>query len=849
MTQAVPGQAVPEASTYVYDVETGAPRQIGTADVPDAIRSGRYGFAPGQRVDILNAEGRPEQVDAQQAAAIFAPTSSAGLHAQAITPGQAQDIRDAEQYGSFGQQLRTGAEGAADAATFGLFGKTLEHLDRAGEYRERAKQNPWARSGGEVGGIAATALLTGGASAARGAGFFGRAAQGAEAVAGALPRGVAAAGEAGAGIFGRGAVALGAAEGGAIARGAALVGRSAVEGSIYGVGNTVSESALKGDPLTVDKIVAGALHGGALGAGMGLGLSLGAAALGRIASKGGDILGDLTKTSKITDLAGEIADTHAIKALGASKGEIMKLQAKGNLSRAAARVRDELPEVAGKKLSQMDRGELSETLVKALDVANAERAALLDEADKLVLAKGNEALRPNIGNIATETRKLIAEQYYRGVNEHIGARLEADVAKLEKQFAGAGFRDLQKERTALDKQIKHFGANVSPEQHAYIAYRNIIEDEIKRAGDVVATKGGSSAWGARYQAAKDRVADYLTLKPMVERGAAGDVANRTAGLSEHLSGMGVGGALGTAGHAIGGPVGGIVGNAVGGLLGGAVANYVKKYGSQHVAEIAGKAANSDVLRAIVTHVDNILGAGVAKTMGATAKRAPSLLAPMVATVGREATATDDRSPRDRYHARKAEIIANVSHSGRVDAWAKQMSPTDDDLRQKLLQKAIGREQFLASKLPVMAPKPTLDPHAPERDPAPAQMDKFLRYQRAADDPMTVFADIEGGRLSRESVEAVKAVYPALYQELRTKVTTHIMGQSKPPTYQEQIQLAVLLDIPARAMFEPKNIASYQAIISQPAPKAQPPANDMGPRKPIHIDNSTAVSRIEQGEST
>lgn len=843
MTQATPGEGGAPATTYVYSTKTGAAEQVPTDSVPELVRSGRYGFAPEQRVDVVGADGRLETLDARQAADRFSATSAAGLHAQVITPGQAQGARDAEEYGSLGQQLRTGAEGAADAATLGLYSKALEYDGRAGDYRKRAEINPNSRIAGEIAGIAGTAALTGGGAAARGTGLFGKAAYGADVAVGAIPRGVAAAGEAGAGLFGRGAVAMGAADGGAVARGAALIGRSAVEGSIYGVGNAVSESVLKSDPLTIDKIVAGAVHGGALGAGMGLGLAVGGAALSRIASKGGNLLGNLTQASKLTELAGEIADVHTVKALSASRGgtEIKNLVQSGKLERVAARARAELPEIGGKRFSQMDRTELFEATEKGLEIANAERAKLLEEVDRL------GTIKPDIAKIAAETRTIVAE-YSRGANRGVGQKLEREISELEKNFQGSGFKELQHERTAIDGKIKQFQREASPADKAYLAYRRVVEDEIKSAGDRAMAGAGSSGWSARYQASKDRVADYISLRKLAETGAVGDIKNLTGGLREHFGGLGGAALGGTAGGALGGPVGAFVGQAAGGLIGGAAANYVRRYGSQHIAEIASKAANSDVLRAIVAHVNNTMGTGVAKAMGTTHRPAASLLSPMIATVAHETSAPEKRTGPQRYAERKAEIVHNLSTPARLEAWARQMAPSDEDMRMKLLQKAIAREQFLASKLPVLAPKPTFDPHAPDRDPAPAVMDKFLRYQRAADDPMTVFSDLEKNRVSRESVEAVKAIYPALYDELRSTVTEHVMRQAKPPTYQQQIQLAVLLGMPARAAFQPENIAAYQALISTPTgqEKKQDQTSDSGPKRPIRIDNSTTATRIEQG---
>lgn len=181
---------------------------------------------------------------------------------QGYRPAAPEDVSDAlreAKYGTFGQQVATGAEAAGSALTFGLSPKleTMAGITTPEDIRGRAEENPISHAIGTGVGLAAPLVLTGGAAAPAEAGagaLRGAAELTAPALISRAGRGVAGALE-GAGVPGM----LGKVAGGA------------AEGALYASADQ-AEKALLGDPqLTWEKAASdiglGALLGGAVSGG------------------------------------------------------------------------------------------------------------------------------------------------------------------------------------------------------------------------------------------------------------------------------------------------------------------------------------------------------------------------------------------------------------------------------------------------------------------------------------------------------------------------------------------------------------------------------------------------------
>ncbi len=243
----------------------GKPVQVPLGDVGARFRDGSLKFAPGQTVHITDPK-TGEIVPMSGAAAGKLLDSIEGSVATARSTGDFLDQQDAKDFNTVGGVVGAAAAGAARGVTLGLSDAAMVGLGGEGmrkQLQKAQKHAPVASAGGEVAGMLAPALFTGGASG--GASALGRAGRAATVVS----RGATAAAETGGRLAERGIVGLGAAEGGNVAGAARVLATNAIEGGAQGIGQAISDASIKGEPLEVEKIIA---HGGKaalLGAGLG----------------------------------------------------------------------------------------------------------------------------------------------------------------------------------------------------------------------------------------------------------------------------------------------------------------------------------------------------------------------------------------------------------------------------------------------------------------------------------------------------------------------------------------------------------------------------------------------------
>jgi hypothetical protein len=128
--------------------------------------------------------------------------------------------------------------------------------------------------------------------------------------------------------------------------------------------------------------------------------------------------------------------------------------------------------------------------------------------------------------------------------------------------------------------------------------------------------------------------------------------------------------------------------------------------------------------------------------------------------------------------------------------------------------AVQAALFIGSKLPKRSSQPgMLDMFNKPRPPSKFDLSKLERYVDAVENPMSVFENMERGRLSSEGVEALKTVYPNLYERLQSSVLEAVGKNPKMP-YSQKLQLGMLLDIPTDESLVPENIMGLQSTFNQ-----------------------------------
>lgn len=847
---------------------------VPVAQVKDAYLSGQFGFADGVPVHLRGSNGQVQAVDGSTAGQILG--SAEGLRTGTASAVDYALQEERKKYETAGQIALTAGEGVGRGLTFGLSDAALSAA--GADTAKRQLYNPGTAIAGELGGALAPLLFTGGGSgAATAASMGGRGlvagARGGEAAL-ALARGAEAANAArevgllgragnaitaptralseGAGILGnlaeRGVVGMGATEGGMLARGARAAVTGATEGAVYGAGQAIGDASLRNEPITVEKILAGAGHGalfgGALGAGVvGAGglLAKGASAAktgaesviqrlankeaGEAAAQGESMIGKLLRST---------SEEAAIKSLGGTQKQVGKVEQlieragdeaaqKAMRSRIRDVILDEAPQAIGKaKGAILNEAERAQGIATWMEQAGAKKGAMVEQIN----AAG---VKPSVSGFEAKAEELAkaAERRYGG--EGVAAKIREEAATFAKTFAanGGDFAALDKARNSFLSTFEAGHSRILADAGKKMSEE--IRREVARAVEPLG-KDAAKAW---HSAARDF--DIAThIAPMAENGI-GRAADG-GGILDKLSG-----APAIAGALLGGaPLGAAMaaGSAIGGKL-------VKRYGDNVLAVATRGAAEGQLLSSLRAAADSRMGEGVAKFLGQTAGRAKNAdVHPLVQSLRH---GTERAADRDKAFAqRRAEMSETI---GRPEVVRAKMATTiqhaPPDLVQAVAQKKIDAESFLKSKDPTppnavgtLTPVASGGPRV-----SPVEQARFLRYAKAVDDPLSVLGDLEKGRLSREGVEALRTVYPGMYGELQGHVIAGLAQRKEPLTYQQETALSVLLGVPSAR--SPKDVAGYQQSIAAPPdqpPAPRPPGNTMA----LAAGLASKTTQIESG---
>lgn len=408
------------------------------------------------------------------------------------------------------------------------------------------------------------------------------------------------------------------------------------------------------------------------------------------------------------------------------------------------------------------------------------------------------------------------DDYLEAVKKEYGETVDfATAAKIR-----AGVQELGKFDQATPQQITNMWRNTSRAWNDYI-------DE--KAAPLLKEAGLDEA---AYKALRQREAGLIKMTELSKDRVLGNLANRQVSLTDNMAGLGLGGGLLAGGHFIAGPMGAVVGaaaNKLGRMYGPAgIAGLAEKASQMLAVARAAAKIDTSLSEEVVAFIEKAKFAGQKAVKGvehvgahAVEKLAHEQLnsagvfersAVPAASKVFEGTrflpewhpkaAQIDTKSKDKttaaFRARAAELTALVSSPEAVIERASEltrsmtqhMPETATFAAQKIMQAA----QFLYDKMP----KPTDATNPVVKDawqPPMAEMARFARYVRAANDPKTVIADLRAGRLSKEGVEVLRELYPKLYGSLAGKMISKLSEQPAHLDHQSKLQLSRFLGAP------------------------------------------------------
>jgi hypothetical protein len=880
----VPEAPAPEPEAPAQQVGVQATDRIPAADLTEAYKRGLIAFYANERVPVRLATGELGTVAAHEASHVVDTGGD-------IVPHSVYErARLEKQYGGAGDTTLAGIAGAARGASLGLSDPLLVGGAEVfgGEAGKRAMQerlhaykevSPVASAVGEVAGMVAPALLTGGLSAeAEGAGMLARGAGRAAGIIGAPVEALSSVGRlgeraAGALLPDLGESLLGRAATNGITKGAA----SALEGAVIGGGQEISESSLGDHELTADSLRASMGHG-ALLAGL-AGGALGA---------GGEVAGDLLDAAraKASPFLSAQAGAQMWKALDPIKKFTKEAEARfeggaSGLGRTLLDL-DVLPKAEGLAASALTPQELLPRVEAKLGEAGEKIGAILDESGAHVKLKDihqqiesilvplrekagfapvvravegyRDELFGKLGMAAqtgeTAAPKLIVPAHLEGARAQI-AKLAEAAQRGEQEAAqtlkGMGVtwsvpaapsaaslleRDipisaLVKQKRALGdlvyKEAKALDPSMRVEQLRGI-YGKLSDLELDAVDSAAKQMGAGGGRAELLQARKNYQALSIAKKALDETSARMQT-NRNLGMSEYLTA----GMAAASGHILAAPVVAI---------------------AHKVARARGNAflaATSDRLSALQTlakrsaEVDSAIGKGVRGFLS-RGKSAPAEFEPAAVKATRVATGSE--TAREEYARRVADIESGQSadHAAPVAALAGHAP----NVAAVFTQRAALATTWLASQVP----KP---PAIGSGTPSDQEIHTFLAQARAVDDPVdTVAGGLARGNLTTTQIEAVKMTYPSLYVEIQRQIEAGVRKEMAKDRgrlpYPMRRDLALLFDMPDWSM-SPEGVKTLQANTQVPAGGAgggkSGPQGGPAPKRPVPSGAQQLMSGSER----
>lgn len=840
----------PEKQATAFDARTG--EAIPEDQLDAALQAGQAAFHKDANVILVDQHNVRHTVTGSEVPTLLA----AGYQVEA--PRLQREQTKAEKYGAVGQQLVGGAEAVARGVTFGL-STPLEVALGADPEAISARQRELSivAPAAELAGAIAPAFVSGGSSLGlRGATALARGAAGAGR---ATARGVSKA-------LGEGAAAR--ALGGAAGAG--------LEGALYGAGSGVSEAVLQQISdldLFAEKVLASATSGLLIGGGLGAIGGLVARRAKRPTTPGplDDYLEQAPKAaSKTAEIPGAVVSAKAAAAetkFGAFQRPAPKIDTplqplEGAPTTAAAALEAAQPKgwmqktaqskavksITGNYIGpQKEADRIGRDLIgrKVLDadlplsdpVKTFEAASKkVDEAvDRLQLTM-KEAGDVRIDRQQFEARVREQVDALKNIPDPDAHKLANQIwnktslvrkdLKKGKQYTAKEWWDIRKE---FDKHVDWKATKSSAERDAFLKLRRTYDDTLTEAVDRAGPKAK-----ADWELAKQDFHVFKYVSDTAKELANRREANRAFSMSDYLSMGSFSPGAALVGAAVGHPISGIAAGFATGAASALVNKTLRERGNAFMAKLLDSASRSDlgVGRSASALVQGRSGPFKLPNLPSAAKRA---VVPTALTGKRLSEAYTER-------------VASVQELQDPDAMAERLQVVSGSLQDfpdvavaiaMLTQRA---NEFLSQAIPEPFTRESysITPSVEDAFVTPADQVKFLRAARAIDDPFSVIEDVIDGILDWVGINAVKAVYPKLFDEMRMAIVQEASTLAKPLGFQRRTLLTLAFDLPAETSLEPEKLGIVQAINFLPKEQQPPPQGG----KMSQTDKDSIVEQME-----
>lgn len=488
----------------------------------------------------------------------------------------------------------------------------------------------------------------------------------------------------------------------------------------------------------------------------------------------------------------------------------------GKLTQGMTKARNVAKSAATKAVDDVD-------LVDDLASLNKAELRVAEEGELATISASKKAQSQTVVDDLSALRSKVQEDkvHYRAtykatapVLKKIGARSFAADKKLDnllgnpKNLAAKPSRaleHLQKVEHEMEDLVKNIGL-VRAESREYVVARVTEQLEMNRAIQ-------QKIEGILTPAASERLTNIKNAQDLLG-------APRKAGLGTLVAQGAIMAGVTAATYGAGLPAAGVIGPILGASAAGSV-------GRMLTGRMAGAAAASAARGAKA--LDALLG-----VTDKTVKR----LAPTSAAAALNAAAfgpTQEASQpqvKDKlvtaYRAREQEIRAQTEPGpdgtlamsrrarqalGNQLSGVKALSLRVADMVETILARKVA---FLASKLPLRPDIAAMHTGPDTWRPSHADMAKFARYVRAADDPNGVFERMTDGQVTPEDAEALMAVFPEMFQEARMQLSLKLPTLQKSLPYKRRLAISMVYGMPIDPALDPRILRVLQSNFADEA---------------------------------
>lgn len=700
------------------------------------------------------------------------------------------ELRKEEKYG--GRPLESAALGAAESATIGLSTPVLKSLGVSSErLREVPAREPEANIAGQVAGIVAPALVSGGSSlAAKGAsaGLKGVSAVGtaAETAARSLAPNL---GPKSAQLLGS-------------------VARGAGEGAVVGVGQAISDAALNDKELVGEAILQSAGTGALTGGAFGVVFGAAQATLPGIGAKAKKLGENIKKISK--QGMAPITDPIEVSMRTVTGTDA----ARGRLKRELGNAAEDLPTYLKQDL-QLNRlstpVDLERANLQAVKRTGKEIGDVVQQLDDAIAKSGTgltnaKAYQPLLDEVNDVIKKLSIDTNANRAQIRIAQRYRDTIISKGASETPFSFK-------ALDDLRK-----------------NSYGDKGWSGGTKLESFEGELA-GSLYGKARqvlDDAADYVT--PLH-----GDLAARLKNLNKRYF---IGSKLikpleatATRQSSFTTPV---------------------KWAIDTASRVGRNSAVLSDAAQKTAALQQKVESGISKFFlkGIKPGKIPTGGIQAIVTTGFAINSKTEKPPKNRNEA-FANISANVQELKNdpdklIELMARstaRISAADPALALAMQTNLVSAVNFLEAKLP----KPAVQAGLYNRPYQPSSMElsKYNRYVQVVESPLSVIDELERGTLTREHVEALQAVYPAIYKQVQQLAIDKVAETPDLP-YAKKVQLGILLDVPADSSLSYESVLMLQMSIAGSQQPETPQGSASGEVRGPGMDDVDIAGRAETG---